>query len=463
MNLPLVWLVPAAAGALIGYVTNLVAVKMLFRPLKEVRFLGIRLPFTPGILPRQRHKLADNIGAMVERELLTPEILRARLRREEVRRSIRDSVARYTEKIRAAPLGQFFPAAGEGDGPGIPFIRFLIRSFAGSPVLGSTLREILITLAGHAGNYSVRDILGREASAALEKHLETIMEGQIRRSAFRISAQVLLLVKTAFPSAAAAFIHFLKKKEIHDLLEVHGQVFLSNTILRLNVLQRFFISAGQYDKTLNERMPEIIDDLIRQLDTLLTDPEVRRRIITFMDERVQDRLSGKDGPKQIARFFTGLAAANMDRPLGEFLHSFVRGEPSGLGPLLGEHISEWIQKDGAPKLEEALILGVEGFLEKHRDSSLGDLLSIDDVKKEALDILLCNKLLSLVDEQSAAALEAINIRALVRERIDSLDMIVVERIILDVMAHQLQWINVFGAILGAWIGIFQAAFSYFLR
>jgi hypothetical protein len=372
-------------------------------------------------------------------------------------------VSRYTEKIRAAPLGQFFPAGGEGDGAVIRFIRFLIRSLVRSPVLGSTLREILITLAGHAGNYSARDILGGEAAAVLEKHLETIMEECIRRSAPRISARMAPAVKAAFPSAAAAFIHFLEKKEIHELLEIHGRVFLSNAILRLNVLQRFLISAGQYDKTLNERMPEIIDDLIRQLEALPTDPEVRRRLITFMDERVQDYLSGEDGPKRIARFFTGLGAANLDRPLGEFFHSFVRGDLSGLWPLLGGHISEWIQKDGAQKLEETIILGVEGFLEKHRDVNLGDLFSVDDEKKEALDSLLCNKFLSLVDEQSAALLETINIRALVRERIDSLDMIAVERIILDVMAHQLQWINVFGAILGALIGIFQAAFVWFLQ
>jgi uncharacterized membrane protein YheB (UPF0754 family) len=42
-------------------------------------------------------------------------------------------------------------------------------------------------------------------------------------------------------------------------------------------------------------------------------------------------------------------------------------------------------------------------------------------------------------------------------------MIDVEHIVLDVMAHQLKWINVFGAILGAFIGGFQILFSYFVR
>jgi uncharacterized membrane protein YheB (UPF0754 family) len=42
-------------------------------------------------------------------------------------------------------------------------------------------------------------------------------------------------------------------------------------------------------------------------------------------------------------------------------------------------------------------------------------------------------------------------------------MIRVEGIILDIMADQLTWINVLGAILGAFIGTFQAAFSWFTR
>jgi uncharacterized membrane protein YheB (UPF0754 family) len=102
---------------------------------------------------------------------------------------------------------------------------------------------------------------------------------------------------------------------------------------------------------------------------------------------------------------------------------------------------------------------VERFLDKHRDSSLGELLSIRDEEKEKLDALLFDIFLSIVDEQTETVLETVNVRTLVRERIDALDMIAVERIVLDVMANQLQWINIFGAILGALIGVFQTIFS----
>ena len=69
------WILPVVLGAVIGYITNAIAIKMLFRPLSEKRFLGIRIPFTPGIIPKQRYQLSDNIGEMVSNELITEEAL----------------------------------------------------------------------------------------------------------------------------------------------------------------------------------------------------------------------------------------------------------------------------------------------------------------------------------------------------------------------------------------------------
>ena len=73
------WVGPILIGGVIGYFTNWLAIKMLFRPLKPVVLFGFRMPFTPGILPRERDRLAVTIGESVSRELLSPELLRERL------------------------------------------------------------------------------------------------------------------------------------------------------------------------------------------------------------------------------------------------------------------------------------------------------------------------------------------------------------------------------------------------
>ncbi|MBC7960835.1 MAG: DUF445 family protein [Vallitaleaceae bacterium] len=62
-------------GAVIGYTTNWVAIKMLFRPYTQKRFLGVKIPFTPGLIPKERFRIASAIGEVVEQYLLTDEVI----------------------------------------------------------------------------------------------------------------------------------------------------------------------------------------------------------------------------------------------------------------------------------------------------------------------------------------------------------------------------------------------------
>jgi len=235
MNTILLFVVPPIAGAIIAYVTNVIAIKMLFRPLKEIRIFGIRLPFTPGILPRQRGKLAISIGAMVERELITPEVLRERLSRIEV--------------------SKFSPIVSQ----------------------------------------------------------------------------------------------YLRRDDIRKELESKGRILLRSIFFKLNSFQRLFISAGQYDQTLEQKIPEIIEDMIVLVENLLQDEAVKKKLLNTIDGQVENILS------------------------------------------------------------------------------------------------------------------SIDIKTLVSDRINSLEMLRVERIILDIMSNQFKWIYFFGGVLGFLIGLFQATLTYFLR
>ncbi|MBR1422080.1 MAG: DUF445 family protein [Ruminococcus sp.] len=58
-------------SAAIGYATNYLAVKMLFRPLKPIYIGKKRLPFTPGIIPKGKPRLAKALSAAVSDSLLT--------------------------------------------------------------------------------------------------------------------------------------------------------------------------------------------------------------------------------------------------------------------------------------------------------------------------------------------------------------------------------------------------------
>ena len=58
-------------GAIIGYFTNYLAVKMLFRPYKAKKIGKWTLPFTPGIMPKRQPQLAKAIGKAVGEKLFT--------------------------------------------------------------------------------------------------------------------------------------------------------------------------------------------------------------------------------------------------------------------------------------------------------------------------------------------------------------------------------------------------------
>lgn len=71
----LLYVSPPILGGLIGYYTNDIAIKMLFRPYKPVYVFGKRVPFTPGLIPSNQERLGQNIANAIMKSLLTPEEL----------------------------------------------------------------------------------------------------------------------------------------------------------------------------------------------------------------------------------------------------------------------------------------------------------------------------------------------------------------------------------------------------
>ncbi|MBQ6438756.1 MAG: DUF445 family protein [Mogibacterium sp.] len=86
------YLLPPLVGAVIGYFTNLIAVKMLFYPRNPVYVFGRQLPLTPGAIPKGKARLAKSAGKIVQEELFTREDISGRLLTEEVEKPLIDKV-----------------------------------------------------------------------------------------------------------------------------------------------------------------------------------------------------------------------------------------------------------------------------------------------------------------------------------------------------------------------------------
>lgn len=57
-------------GGLIGLITNSLAIKMLFRPYNEIRIAGIHIPFTPGLIPKEKTRIAEAIAKVIANYIL---------------------------------------------------------------------------------------------------------------------------------------------------------------------------------------------------------------------------------------------------------------------------------------------------------------------------------------------------------------------------------------------------------
>lgn len=87
-------------GALIGYFTNLIAVKMLFFPTKEYRIGKFRVPFTPGIIPKEKGRIARKLGNAISSQLLTGEDLQESFLSEKVKLTIKNEVNSFIETVK---------------------------------------------------------------------------------------------------------------------------------------------------------------------------------------------------------------------------------------------------------------------------------------------------------------------------------------------------------------------------
>ena len=87
-------------GAIIGYCTNYIAIKMMFRPFEAKKIGKFKVPFTPGIIPRRKESMAKAIGRVVEENLLNEDTVKNALLSDEVKNQIKAKIEQEIGKHR---------------------------------------------------------------------------------------------------------------------------------------------------------------------------------------------------------------------------------------------------------------------------------------------------------------------------------------------------------------------------
>ena len=86
-------------GGVIGYITNDLAIRMLFRPRRALYIGRFHVPFTPGLIPSQQGRLAQSIGEVVGNQLLNEQTLRQTLLSEQTVNTLREKVRKALGKL----------------------------------------------------------------------------------------------------------------------------------------------------------------------------------------------------------------------------------------------------------------------------------------------------------------------------------------------------------------------------
>ena len=93
-------IIPLLISALIGYITNDIAIKMLFHPRKAYYIGKWRVPFTPGLIPKEKDRVAKSIGQVISTQLLNSEVVSETLTSEEMVTKVRGRLEGLVEENR---------------------------------------------------------------------------------------------------------------------------------------------------------------------------------------------------------------------------------------------------------------------------------------------------------------------------------------------------------------------------
>jgi uncharacterized membrane protein YheB (UPF0754 family) len=97
-----------------GYAAAWLAIRMLFRPRRDVRVLGIKI-WPQGMIPRHRERLAQSIGNAVGNELVSKEtVIGALFDTDFFRKKVGSFVESYTDELLSTNYPSFIEALPSG-------------------------------------------------------------------------------------------------------------------------------------------------------------------------------------------------------------------------------------------------------------------------------------------------------------------------------------------------------------
>lgn len=281
---------PPVVGGVIGYFTNDLAIKMLFRPRKPLFLFGRQLPMTPGMIPKNKPRLAAGIAAMVSRKLMSAEVLSGAL--------LSDSMM---ERVRQKVHG-------------------VIASYQAD---GRALRDALASLLGaDAVRQAEAAALGSIDAKVAEKMTDPALAGVISQKimeavAERLSSNPLLSLGASIFSGA---IESMVSEMVSKMLREKGVTMVSQMI------------HAEEEKLLSRPVSQLLggrEQLLGRLEDGAVD--AYRRVVT---QKLPELLETIDVSKIVERRIMGMDTMEMERMILDICERELRAVV-WIGALLG--------------------------------------------------------------------------------------------------------------------------------
>jgi uncharacterized membrane protein YheB (UPF0754 family) len=170
-----------AIGAVIGYVTNYVAIKLLFKPYKPLKIGNVTV-FPQGVIPREKKALAKKVGSMVKDYILSEEEIKKILRSREVRNEIKRFIDEKLDLIFAKNITEFISKEEIIEKLSSFIEKFVAEKFPmfASFISGGMIKSVFESVNFHVGIDTIIDakkaknIIGDEIFEFLEKEIPKV-------------------------------------------------------------------------------------------------------------------------------------------------------------------------------------------------------------------------------------------------------------------------------------------------
>ncbi len=490
-------------GAFIGYLTNKIAIRMLFRPLRPWYVFKWRVPLTPGIIPSKRHELAANIGEMVGMRLLTSEEIGRAISGEAFQEHLHNLITRRLNLFwhkELPSLQELFPAGSSNAVSALQAslskeLQETLERYLASPQAGVQLANWLQHAGDHAADEQADSSMLRQVVALF---LKQILAGSGEPIACILKAMLQEAgtsgkrLRELMPEELSGHLHAFIEAQSPVILERIGEQVLTEEA-RPALLESLLAVAHQLLGSLGPMGAMALGFF--EADTF------KRKINEYLDKNrasIENRLNSPQLQKRLAQVLQQSADTVLDKEIAELLADFAPGQVDRLCASIGVHVGAALQREAVteqitaalgdilrgflkagPDGETSAVNLVLGLLRSHKGASLlqaavGSLVQqiftlplarVTGCIPDEFRTLVAGQLIRhanhLFLHELSGLVQAINIKELVSEKVDTLDLLQLERLLLGIMEEQFKYINLFGALLGFLIGLVNLLFFQF--